>query len=98
MRRQIILHRPWTCRWGRFGEVAASGETASFVFWSCAHPALSDGAQLLGADACTACPLWAVSSRLTAEMGDRLEDNSGHQTGGLRHRLIGGEPGRSTST
>ncbi len=73
MERQIILHRPWTCRWGRFGEVAASGETPSFVFWSCAHPALSDGPQLLGADACSECPRWTASSRLTAEMGDRLE-------------------------
>ncbi len=69
MEGQIILHRPWTCRWGRFGEVAASGETASFVFWSCAHPALPDGSQLLDSDACTECPRWTASSRLTAEMG-----------------------------
>ncbi len=75
MRRQIILHRPWTCRWSKFGEVAASGETASCVFWSCAHPALPDGPQLLGSDACLACPRWIASSR----MGDRLEDAAGGQ-------------------
>ena len=54
MEGQVIPHRPWTCRWGRFGEMAASGETASFVFWSCAHPALSNDPQLQGSDTCTA--------------------------------------------
>ncbi len=69
MERQVMLRRPWTCRWGRFGEVAASAEKASCVFWNCAHPALPDGSQLLDSDACTECPRWTASSRLTAEMG-----------------------------
>jgi len=73
MEEQITLQRPWTCRWGSFGEVAASGETASFVFWSCAHPALPDGPRLLDSGACSECPRWTASSRLTAETGDRGE-------------------------
>ncbi len=77
MGRQIILHQPWTCRWGRFGEVAASGETASFVFWSCAHPALPDGPRLLGPEECTECPRWSASSRLTRGEGDRVETTAG---------------------
>ena len=74
MEGQIILHRPWTCRWGRFGDVV--GPAA--VYWSCAHPALPDGPQLLGSDACSACPRWTASSR----MGDRLEDAAGGRSAG----------------
>ena len=72
MEGQTILHRPWTCEWGRFGHVFE-------VFWSCAHPALPDGPQLLGSDACAACPRWTASSRLRAERGERLEDAAGGQ-------------------
>ena len=101
MERQIILHRPWTCRWGRFGYVMVPGrETTSGVFWSCAHPALPDGPKVLGPDMCTECPRWTASSRLRttrAGTGARLRDGE-DRTGGLHHRLIRREPGRSTST
>ena len=82
MERPIILRRPWTCRWSRFGEAAASGETASFVFWSCIHPALPDGPKLLDLDMCTECPRWTASSQLTAETGDRLKADGGDKSGG----------------
>ena len=82
MERQIILRRPWTCQWGKFGHVAAPGrETTPAVFWSCTHPALPDGPELLGSDGCSDCPRWTASSRLTAEMADRLEDNGALETG-----------------
>jgi hypothetical protein len=74
MEQQIILHRPWTCQWGRFGQVVAPGREATpAVFWSCTHPALPDGAQLLASGECTECPRWAPCSRLMAEQRDRQE-------------------------
>ena len=49
MERQIMLHRPWTCQWGKFGHVVwPVRETTPTVFWSCLHPALPDGPQRLG--------------------------------------------------
>ncbi|HJN44535.1 MAG: hypothetical protein QGI10_10710 [Vicinamibacterales bacterium] len=88
MERQIILRRPWTCRWATFGHVAVPGQaTTSGVFWSCAHPGLPDGPKLLVSGTCTECPRWTASARLTAEMDDQLDrkagtPSAGEQTGG----------------
>ena len=79
MERQIMLHRPWTCQWGKFGHVVGPvRETTPTVFWSCTHPALPDSPQRLGSGACTACPRWTAASRLTAPRGDRREDDHRH--------------------
>ncbi|MDP6582066.1 MAG: hypothetical protein QF681_15535 [Vicinamibacterales bacterium] len=82
MERQIILRRPWTCRWATFGHVVVPGRAATpGVFWSCAHPGQPDGPTLLGSDTCTECPRWTASARLTAEKNDQLDRKPGAPSG-----------------
>ncbi len=87
MERQIILRRPWTCRWARFGQVLVPGrEITSSAFWSCAHPELPDGPKLLGSDSCTECPRWTACSRLATDTGEWLDTDApvpGERVGGL---------------
>jgi hypothetical protein len=86
MERQIILHRPWTCQWARFGHVVVPGrETTCGAFWSCVHPDLPEGPKLLGSNTCTGCRRWTACSRLAAEECNRLDMETGAPSAGERH-------------
>lgn len=74
------LHQPWTCRWARFGQVLVPGrECNPTPFWSCGHPTLPDGAQLLAGETCSRCHRWAATQEVTPQW-----DGPGHSDGSGR--------------